>query len=100
YLEKYKCFPAAIRLFPFGETAVYHRFVRILSRLDVHGKRITVHSLRHTFITRCAERGIHPKAAQKWVGHADPKLTTEVYTHINGDFEAEQIEILNGRKKV
>ena len=50
-------------------------------------KNISIHSLRHTFATRCAEAGIAAKVVQKWLGHSTIDMTMNVYTHVNNDFE-------------
>ncbi len=39
------------------------------------------HTLRHTFTTRCAEKGIPTKIIQLWLGHANPEMTSGTYTH-------------------
>ncbi|MCL2061348.1 MAG: site-specific integrase [Firmicutes bacterium] len=58
--------------------------------------RMTLHELRHTFITRCHEKGIDELIIQKWVGHAKgSRMTKAVYTHINDEDELKSIELLN-----
>ena len=58
--------------------------------------RLTLHELRHTFITRCHEKGIDELIIQKWVGHAKgSRMTKAVYTHINDETELKSIELLN-----
>jgi len=39
------------------------------------------HSLRHTFITNLARRGVHPKDAQTLARHSTITLTMDHYTH-------------------
>ena len=60
---------------------------KICHRLNFEG--ISIHSLRHTFATRCAEAGVAAKVVQKWLGHSTLDMTLNVYTHVNEDFEAE-----------
>lgn len=55
----------------------------------------TIHSLRHTYATRCAENNVSRHVTQKWVGHSTPDMTENVYTHVNDDFEKEEIAKLN-----
>ena len=58
--------------------------------------RMTLHELRHTFITRCHEKVIDELIIQKWVGHAKgSRMTKVVYTHINNETELKSIELLN-----
>ena len=59
-------------------------------------KKYTMHSLRHTFITKCQENNIPLHIIQKWVGHiTGSKVTNTVYTHIREVAEIENYNILN-----
>ena len=53
-------------------------------------KGIKIHSLRHTFATRCIENGIQMAVVQQWLGHSSISLTIDTYTHLNEDFKREQ----------
>ena len=56
----------------------------------------TIHSLRHTFITRCQEAGVPLHIIQKWVGHnIGSTITNTVYTHSRENAELENIKIYN-----
>ncbi|BCL61580.1 integron integrase [Desulfomarina profundi] len=44
-------------------------------------KRVTVHTLRHSFATNMLETGTNIRVLQDLLGHADVK-TTEIYTHV------------------
>lgn len=55
----------------------------------------TIHSLRHTYATRCAENNVSRVVTQKWIGHSTVDMTESVYTHVNNDFEKDEIEKFN-----
>lgn len=84
-----------IRIFDCTKNTITKHFASILEESSLTGLGITTHSLRHTFATRCAEKGINVKTAQKWLGHSTPQMTLEIYTHINQDFEVDEIARLN-----
>jgi integrase/recombinase XerC len=45
-------------------------------------KKISPHSLRHTFATRKAEQGVTPYLLKEWLGHARLD-TTQIYVHMS-----------------
>lgn len=57
-----------------------------IPRFDEAGRKIDVHGLRHTFCTRLARTGASLLHAQMLMGHADVRLTSRTYAHL----EAEQ----------
>ena len=57
-----------------------------------------MHALRHTFATRCIERGVKPKALQKILGHSNLATTMDTYVHMTDDSLAEAMNIFeNGQ---
>lgn len=43
---------------------------------------VTLHQLRHTYITRLILSGMPVKKVQYAAGHDDPKITLQIYTHV------------------
>lgn len=43
---------------------------------------VTLHTIRHTTLTRLAQGGMSLAALQEFAGHSDPKITAERYIHL------------------
>lgn len=54
-----------------------------------------MHSLRHTFATRCIEKGIQPKTLEKILGHSTIQTTMDLYVHVTDEFMSEEIKKMN-----
>lgn len=60
-----------------------------------NGERVTPHWLRHTFATICYDADLDVKSTASILGHANERITMEIYTHLSKSREqrsAEQLE--------
>ena len=79
-----------INLFPFQANAVQHNFKKIIQSLGLNDTEITLHTLRHTFATRALEKGINAKVLQKWLGYSSIKITMDIYSDVQLEFEKQE----------
>ncbi len=54
-----------------------------------------MHSLRHTFATRCIEKGVQPKTLQKILGHSSLQVTMDLYVHVTDEHITNELEKMN-----
>ncbi len=62
-------------------------------------KRVSSHTLRHSFATHMLENGVNIRVLQDLLGHADVK-TTEIYTHVMQKSRDHLQSPLDGLKRV
>jgi integrase len=55
-------------------------------------EKISMHTLRHTFATRCIESGMKPKTLQKILGHANISMTMDLYVHVTEDEKVKEMQ--------
>lgn len=53
---------------------------------------ISMHSLRHTFATRCIEAGMKPKTLQAILGHSTLAMTMNKYVHTTDEEKFKELE--------
>lgn len=58
-------------------------------------KHVFMHSLRHTFATRCIENGVQPKALQMILGHSTLSITMDLYVHVTDEQSFLEMEKMN-----
>ena len=58
-------------------------------------EKINPHALRHTFISRAINRGGNVKAVSEIAGHADAKITLNIYTHASEASKQQAIACLD-----
>jgi site-specific recombinase XerD len=49
--------------------------------VDVEGRAVDIHGLRHAAATRWARRGVSLHLAQRMLGHQDIRTTSSIYVH-------------------
>lgn len=65
---------------PYAAESVRHFLRRSCKRAKL-GKRVTPHTLRHSYATHLLENGVDIRYIQSLLGHAKPE-TTMIYTHV------------------
>lgn len=56
----------------------------LLSKIDLQG--VHMHTLRHTYATRCLENQIGYTALAELLGHSTPRITLDYYAHTTRDY--------------
>jgi integrase len=80
---------------PINPSNLYRReFHPLLSKASLDDEGFTFHSLRHTFATTLAERGVNPATAQKLLGHKDIRMTLAIYTHATDDMQDAAVDAI------
>lgn len=69
-----------------------YRYKKILKAC--HLDPVNYHALRHTFATRCIERGVDIKSLAEVLGHADASITLNTYVHSSIELKRIQLEKL------
>lgn len=72
-----------------GTRSYQRTFERILAKLDIPYKNF--HSLRHTFATRAVELGMDIKTLSEIIGHKNPMITLQRYTHSMMSYKTEMM---------
>lgn len=70
----------------------YRKYRRLMESWGLSS--FNYHALRHTFATRCVEKGFDVKTLSEILGHADVSITMRRYVHPTLDMKKEQMERL------
>lgn len=74
-------------------------FKRLLERFDIRDKslkgELSLHSLRHTYATRCIEGHMPPKILQNLLGHTDIRITLDTYSDVFESFQTENVALID-----
>lgn len=77
---------------PMSETAVQGAMKLITDKMKF-GKRVTIHTLRHSYATHLLEAGVSLKVIQKYMGHSS-LATTMIYLHLTETAEANARDVI------
>ncbi len=72
-------YAAALKAYDIVDTSVYGR--------------VDLHSLRHTYATRCIESGMPAKVLQKLLGHTDINITLNTYCSVFEKYSNEHLAV-------
>ncbi len=77
-----------------GKLIPNSNYDRYLEKLCVKAgiEKISMHTLRHTFATRCIESGMKPKTLQMILGHANISMTMDLYVHVTEDEKEKEMK--------
>ena len=67
-----------------------YRYKVLLERCGVRYR--SFHALRHTYATRCIERGVDVKSVSELLGHSDVRTTLRLYVHSSMDYKRKAVE--------
>ncbi len=76
------------------EPAVMRKHFRKLLR-DCGVRNLNFHTTRHTFATRCIEKGIDVKTVSDLLGHSDVSITLARYVHTSMAHKAKSMSVLS-----
>ena len=74
-------------------TSVQGALRRVLKQLKFT-KRISIHTLRHSYATHLLEAGVNLRIIQAYLGHSSPQ-TTAIYTHLTRKAEDLAVEAID-----
>ena len=82
----------------FNPRSIEDTMKRICKRagLEYYG----LHSLRHTFASRCFQKGVPVEIVSKILGHSSPMITTKVYIHIMPHMKKDAVLVLDEDLKI
>lgn len=87
------------RFFPITSATAWYMFRQL--REDVARETgmdmsdVTLHTIRHTTLTRLARGGMDLARLQEWAGHSDPKITKDRYVHLRPNDLVDGVALLS-----
>jgi len=79
---------------PMSKASVQGAFRRAFLKSGIAKKRVSIHTLRHSYATYLLENGVNIRAIQKYLGHANLE-TTMFYLHLTNKNQEANLEVIN-----
>ena len=83
---------------PMAVSSVQGALRQAVSAAGIIRRRITVHTLRHSYATHLLESGVNIRVIQRYLGHAQLE-TTMIYLHLTQKGQEDAFSIINGLMK-
>ena len=83
---------------PLPDSSYYTVLINLCNKYNI--KMFSMHSLRHTFATRCIESGMKPKTLQSILGHSNINMTMNLYVHSTEENKINEIKQIEEALKV
>ncbi len=83
---------------PMNMRSVQKAFRKAKLAAGIKKRRVTVHTLRHSYATHMLEAGVNIRVIQRYLGHAKLE-TTMVYLHLTTKGQEDAYEIINNQMK-
>lgn len=82
------------RWFSFSPGLAQYRWRQLRNEMGASFSTVTIHTFRHTCLTRLVQGGMDIVRLSKWAGHANIKITVERYGHLEAADLMEGIDII------
>jgi len=85
---------AATSTVPMAIDSVQGAFREAKQAADIKKRRVSIHTLRHSYATHLLEAGVNIRVIQRYLGHANLE-TTMVYLHLTQKGQEDAYQIIN-----
>ena len=83
---------------PMCTKSISRAFHQALLKSGIQKRRITIHTLRHSYATHLLEAGVNIHAIQRYLGHVNLE-TTSIYFHLTPKGQEDAYKIINSQMK-